>query len=299
MPATLRMWSMWSATIESVAFGAGCVFRYSATAARSFSGSPAYCSCSFVEHRVFLGVVGAGHRRDEARHERHHHDRRRWPAAASGSRRARCAGDAQTARAEECEKITGARETRMASAIVSAETWLRSTSIPSRFISRTTCSPNGDSPPSDRLVGGRIGPRHVLAVRERHVARAERVHHAQRRQRRVDGVPAFHADHRRDLAGLEGPLDVVCRARQRRTCPGTSRPCGGRCRSARASRAPPLSPASSPGRRPTRTARRRRRRAAARCRSSATAAAAGCPGRSDRGPGSSRAAPTGSRCARR
>ena len=44
--------------------------------------------------------------------------------------------------------MTGARETRIASAIVSAETWLRSTSMPSRFISRTTSSPNGDSPPS-------------------------------------------------------------------------------------------------------------------------------------------------------
>ncbi len=39
----------------------------------------------------------------------------------------------------------------MASAIVSAETWLRSTSIPSRFISPTTCSPNGDSPPRTGL----------------------------------------------------------------------------------------------------------------------------------------------------
>jgi hypothetical protein len=52
-----------------------------------------------------------------------------------------------TARAEEWEKITGASDTRMASSMVSSETWLRSTIIPSRFISRTTASPNGDSPP--------------------------------------------------------------------------------------------------------------------------------------------------------
>ena len=31
--------------------------------------------------------------------------------------------------------------------MVSGETWLRSTSIPSRFISRTTSSPNAESPP--------------------------------------------------------------------------------------------------------------------------------------------------------
>jgi hypothetical protein len=53
-----------------------------------------------------------------------------------------------TALAEECEKMTDAALTRMASAIVSGEVWLRSTSIPRRFISRTTCSPNSDRPPA-------------------------------------------------------------------------------------------------------------------------------------------------------
>ena len=72
----------------------------------------------------------------------------------------------------------------------------------------------GDKPAQRRRVGRRVGPGHVLAVRQRHVARAQRVHHAQRRQRRVDRVAALHADHRRDLAGLEGPLHVVCRRRQ-------------------------------------------------------------------------------------
>ena len=52
-----------------------------------------------------------------------------------------------TARADEWEKITGASEARMASSIVSSETWLRSTIMPSRFISLTTASPNGLSPP--------------------------------------------------------------------------------------------------------------------------------------------------------
>ena len=51
-----------------------------------------------------------------------------------------------SARASECEKITGACVTRIASAIVSGETWLRSTSMPSQFISLTTSSPNGERP---------------------------------------------------------------------------------------------------------------------------------------------------------
>src|SRR5450756_412412 len=44
----------------------------------------------------------------------------------------------QTARADECENITGTSLTRRASRMVSAETCERSTSIPMRFISRTT-----------------------------------------------------------------------------------------------------------------------------------------------------------------
>ena len=57
-------------------------------------------------------------------------------------------GWSQTARAEECENSTGACVTSSASRMVSADTWERSTSIPSRFISRTTSRPNGESPPS-------------------------------------------------------------------------------------------------------------------------------------------------------
>ena len=52
----------------------------------------------------------------------------------------------QTARAEECENITGTSLTRSASRMVSADTCERSTSMPIRFISRTTSTPNGESP---------------------------------------------------------------------------------------------------------------------------------------------------------
>ncbi|CAM5402137.1 hypothetical protein SALBM217S_06940 [Streptomyces griseoloalbus] len=57
-------------------------------------------------------------------------------------------GWSQTARAEEWEKITGAVLVSRASRMVVAATWERSTSMPSRFISRTTSRPNADSPPT-------------------------------------------------------------------------------------------------------------------------------------------------------
>ena len=51
-----------------------------------------------------------------------------------------------SARADEWLKMTGASAASSASSIVSGETWDRSTSIPSRFISLTTSRPNGDRP---------------------------------------------------------------------------------------------------------------------------------------------------------
>ena len=55
-------------------------------------------------------------------------------------------GWSSSARADECEKITGAFDTASAAFIVDGATWLRSTSMPSRFISTTTALPNGLSP---------------------------------------------------------------------------------------------------------------------------------------------------------
>ncbi len=51
-----------------------------------------------------------------------------------------------SARALEWEKMTGARVAERASCIVLGETWLKSTIIPSRFISRMSARPNGVSP---------------------------------------------------------------------------------------------------------------------------------------------------------
>ncbi len=51
-----------------------------------------------------------------------------------------------TARTPEWLNITGACEVSSASFIVASLTWLRSTIMPMRFISRTTCRPKSVSP---------------------------------------------------------------------------------------------------------------------------------------------------------
>ncbi len=66
------------------------------------------------------------------------------PSTSSGTLR----GWSVSARADEWEKITGASVASSAARIVVAATWERSTIIPSRFISRTTSTPNADSPPT-------------------------------------------------------------------------------------------------------------------------------------------------------
>ena len=91
--------------------------------------------------------------------------------------------------------MTGAARHRERRRIVSGETWLRSTSMPSRFISRTTSSPNGGEAVMRPGRRWRRRPRRIEYVGQRHVARAEVVHLTQHRQRIVDLMAAFDADH--------------------------------------------------------------------------------------------------------
>src|SRR6478672_10490134 len=91
-----------------------------------------------------------------------------------------------SARAELWEKMTGASVTSRASLMVPGETCDRSTSIPSRFISRTTSRPNSVSPPW----------------------RAEGV---------LQHMPSLHAQQGGDAATLELALDVVGREGQRQS----------------------------------------------------------------------------------
>ena len=143
-----------------------------------------------------------------------HHHAAVGGKALAGCRRARCAGDPTSARASLWEKMTGALLTSSASLIVSGETWLRSTSMPSRFISWTTVRPNSLSPCILGIVGRAVGELVVLEVGQRHVARAEVVELAQRGEAAADLVAALDADQRGDLARLVDADDVVGGARQ-------------------------------------------------------------------------------------
>ena len=102
------------------------------------------------------------------------------------------------ARAAEWEKMTGASVTSSASLMVAGETWERSTSMPRRFISRTTSRPNVGQTVVPGGVERRVGPVEGHVVGERHVAGAEIVVGAQRAERVLDGVAALHAEERRD-----------------------------------------------------------------------------------------------------
>ena len=77
-------------------------------------------------------------------------------------------GWSHTARHEEWQKITGASLTSSASCMVVAATCERSTSMPSRFISRTTSRPKSVSPPcSGSSVAESAQPVFSLWVRVR------------------------------------------------------------------------------------------------------------------------------------
>ena len=102
--------------------------------------------------------------------------------------------------------------------MVSGETWLRSTSMPSRFISRTTSSPNGVRPWCAGASVAESAQSVLLRVGQRHVAGAGGVHLAQYRQRIVDLVTALDADQAGDpvrlvdaahVGGGIGHLEVV------------------------------------------------------------------------------------------
>ena len=70
------------------------------------------------------------------------------PASRASTSSGTLRGWSQTARALEWEKITGASAASSASRMVAGDTWDRSTSMPSRCISRTTSRPNSVSPPA-------------------------------------------------------------------------------------------------------------------------------------------------------
>ena len=191
---------------------------------------------------------------DELRHEGHHAH-----AAVGRQRREHVVG--HVARGVAQREGAGVAEDRPARSVVSsaarmvvAATWLRSTIMPRRFISRTTSRPNALRPPTAGDVGGRVGPRRVVVVGQRQVAHPEHVQHPQGAERAADRVAALGPEQRRDPARRRWP------ARPRRRCARgpagrhTSRSCGARRRPARAWPRRRRRPAACSARTPTRTA---------------------------------------------
>ena len=90
-----------------------------------------------------------------------------------------------------------------------------STSIPSRFISRTTRSPQGVRPWCLGVSVAASAQRERDVVGERHVAGAELIEGAELGQVVLDRHAPLDPDQRRDLARLDDPLDIVGRIRHR------------------------------------------------------------------------------------
>src|SRR5438034_250913 len=141
-PATARMCSMWSATCASVAFGVRAAHAFvesatvigSAPVARSerirasmlssYRRTASETKPGLKFTMTIPPFLGTSLRIESG-------TSRAWPVSA---------------RAEECENMTGARVVWSASDIVASLTWERSTTIPSRFISCTTSRPNAERP---------------------------------------------------------------------------------------------------------------------------------------------------------
>ena len=64
------------------------------------------------------------------------------------------------------------------------------------------------------FVTGGISPIRILHMRQRHVARAEAIHHAQRAEGVIDRVPTLHADERGNLSFAMDTLDIIRRERE-------------------------------------------------------------------------------------
>ena len=95
-------------------------------------------------------------------------------------------------------------------------------------------APERRQPAVRRGVGRRIGPVVVLAMRERHVADAERVVGAQRAEAVLERLAVLHAEERGDLALLTGALDVGGACGEEERVRDRRRSSGGRARSVRA-----------------------------------------------------------------
>ncbi len=130
------------------------------------------------------------------------------PASRASTSSGTLRGWSHTARAEECEKSTGASRDveRVAHGVGRHVREVDEHPEPVHLAHHLAAERR--EPAEHRLVGRRVGPRHVLVVGEGQVAHPERVQHPQRAERGVDAVPALGADQRGDPALRAGALDV-------------------------------------------------------------------------------------------
>ena len=114
-----------------------------------------------------------------------------------------------TARAEECEKMTGDTATSSASCMVCGRDVREVDQHPQAVHLAHHLRAEAGEAAVLGLVGRGVGPVAVRRVGERHVARAGGVELAQDGERVLDGVAALHADQRGHLAGAMDAHDVV------------------------------------------------------------------------------------------
>ena len=170
--------------------------------------------------------------------------------------------------------------------------------MPSLFISSTTCSPNGVRPPCSGGSACESAQSSVHVVSQRHVAHAEIVVGAQRAERVLDRVSAFHAQQRSDASGAMRGADVGHGGRELQAV-GIARDHPPRDVDLLELRAREAAGRSRPECTRTRTARRRRRASAARGRSDRPSACAGRTPPRRPAPSCSCESPTADRCDRR
>ena len=226
-PATSRMWSRWSATVDDGGDGA----RGASPRRRGGPSSPrGWCRGGGGRGRACCRRPRPSSRRRPGRTNFGTNVTIAMPPLA-GSRSSTSSGMlrgwSQTARAEEWEKITGAlgRVERVPHGgrrhVREVDQHAEAVHLPDDLAAE------GGQTADARLVGRRVRPGDVVVVGERHVAHAERVQPAQRAERVVDGVAALGAHQRGDTALARGPPPCrrpSARARRSRRVAGDQLP---------------------------------------------------------------------------
>ena len=242
-PADLRITrSMWSHDRRPVARGTLDRSRGAAEISASrFFGSSLYRSASSAAFGARAAFFAAKCVHDllvhEGRAEVDHDDAALWRRSPGSGRRSGCAACRRAPGRRSARRRRAPSRPRARRAMVLSETCETSTSIPSRFISSTTCRPKSVSPsctayffgskPEREEDAGGVRPVVRVRVRQRHVADAQPIERGERSERVLDRVPALDPDQDGDLSVSSWPPGCRRPSRRRRDLSGASRPAGG------------------------------------------------------------------------